>query len=166
MTVTIRAHSSRHTSLALAAVFIAVAVSGCFPSAPRFRTAPAPRTTTSATVAPTPVTSVAVDDRAVEVVEGMASYYADEFNGRKTSSGEIFDMNKMTCAHQTFEFGTKLRVVNLDNGKTCEVIVNDRGPFVADRIIDLSFAAARSIGMIGPGTAHVRLEVLERGVKK
>ncbi len=149
----------RHASGALRGTALlaltAALLAGCFPSAPRFRTTP--WTAGSA--------SVAVDDRALSVQEGIASYYADEFNGRKTSSGEIFDMNKLTCAHQKYEFGTRLRVVNLDNGKSCEVVVNDRGPFVADRIVDLSYAAARNIGMIGTGTARVRLEVLEWGKK-
>lgn len=133
---------------------------GCFPSAPRFTT----HRSTEVHQIPAQIAEAPdVDARALSTVEGNASYYADEFNGRKTSSGEIFDMNKMTCAHQTFEFGTRLRVVNLDNGRATEVVVNDRGPFVANRIIDLSFAAAKSIGMIGTGTARVRLEVLEWG---
>jgi rare lipoprotein A len=102
----------------------------------------------------------------MQTQEGIASYYGAEFQGRKTSSGEIFDKDKLTAAHLKFPFGTRLRVVNLDNGKTCEVVVNDRGPFVADRIIDLSYGAAKEISMIGTGTAHVRLEVLEWGQKK
>lgn len=90
--------------------------------------------------------------------EGIASWYGVPFNGRATASGEIYDMEKMTAAHRTLPFGTVVRVESLVNQKTAEVRVNDRGPFVADRIIDLSHAAAQSIDM--PGTANVRLVVI------
>jgi peptidoglycan lytic transglycosylase len=93
--------------------------------------------------------------------EGIASYYAEEFNGRKTSNGEIYDMNALTAAHQTLPFNTKVRVTNLDNGRSVIVRINDRGPFKDQRIIDLSLEAARSIGMIGPGTARVRIEAVD-----
>ncbi|TAK54746.1 MAG: septal ring lytic transglycosylase RlpA family protein [Bacteroidetes bacterium] len=95
--------------------------------------------------------------------EGVASYYADPYHGRKTSNGETYDMYEMTAAHQTLPFNTKVKVTNLDNQKTTVVRINDRGPFAKDRIIDLSVAAAREIDMIGPGTARVRLEVIELG---
>jgi rare lipoprotein A len=94
------------------------------------------------------------------VEEGMASWYGIPFNGRRTSNGEIYDMHQMTAAHRTLPFNAMIRVTNLVNGQQTEVRVNDRGPFVANRIIDLSLAAAQSIGMVGPGTAHVRLEVV------
>jgi len=94
------------------------------------------------------------------VEEGTASYYADEFNGRKTSNGEIYDMNALTAAHQTLPFNTRVKVTNLSNGRSVVVRINDRGPFKDQRIIDLSLEAAKSIGMIGPGTARVRIEVL------
>lgn len=96
-------------------------------------------------------------------LEGMASYYADEFRGRKTANGEIYDMNAMTAAHRTLPFGTKVRVTNTNNGKSVVVRVNDRGPFKDDRIIDLSFGAAKQIELIGSGTARVELEILELG---
>ena len=92
------------------------------------------------------------------VQTGTASWYGKPFNGRRTASGEVYDMEKMTAAHRTLPFGATLRVQNLINQKTIEVRVNDRGPFVGDRIIDLSHAAAVAIDM--PGTANVRLEVL------
>lgn len=92
---------------------------------------------------------------------GLASWYGPKFHGRPTSNREIFNMNDMTAAHPTLPFGTYLNVTNLDNGRTAVVRINDRGPFVGGRIIDLSYAAARVLGMIGPGTARVRLEVLE-----
>ena len=99
----------------------------------------------------------------VLVEEGVASYYADEFDGRKTSNGETYDMNQMTAAHQTLPFNTKVRVTNLASGKSVIVRINDRGPFKDNRIIDLSLAAAKSIELIGSGTANVRLEVVELG---
>lgn len=91
---------------------------------------------------------------------GVASWYGDPYHGRRTASGEVYDMNAWTAAHPTFVFGTWLRVRNLDNGKITEVRVNDRGPFVKNRIVDLSRASAREIDMIGPGTARVRLTVI------
>ena len=90
----------------------------------------------------------------------MASWYGVPFNGRRTSNGEIYDMRQLTAAHRTLPFGAVVRVTNLLNGKQTEVRVNDRGPFVANRIIDLSQGAAQAIEMVGPGTAHVRLEVV------
>ena len=95
--------------------------------------------------------------------DGVASYYAEEFHGRKTSNGETYDMNQLTAAHQTLPFGTIVNVTNKKSGRSVTVRINDRGPFLKDRIIDLSRAAAEKIGMIGPGTAEVHLEVLEWG---
>jgi len=100
------------------------------------------------------------------VEEGMASYYGDEFDGRQTASGEIFDQDEFTAAHKTLPFQTKVRVTNLNNGKDVIVRVNDRGPFAEGRIIDLSYAAANKIGMIGKGTVKVRIEVIELGEVK
>lgn len=91
---------------------------------------------------------------------GIASWYGKDFHGRKTSSGEVYNMYDMTAAHKTLPLGTYVRVRNLDNGKQVDVRVNDRGPFVAGRIIDLSYAGAKAIGMIGPGTASVEIEAL------
>ncbi|GJQ21751.1 MAG: hypothetical protein HBSIN02_21060 [Bacteroidia bacterium] len=96
-------------------------------------------------------------------LEGVASYYADAFHGKLTSNGETFDMNALTAAHRTFPFGTKVRVTNLGNGKSVMVRVNDRGPFVEGRIIDLSLGAAKVIDLVQTGTGHVRLEVIEWG---
>lgn len=92
-----------------------------------------------------------------------ASYYGADFHGKKTSSGETFDMNAYTCAHKELPFGTVLKVTNLANGVSVRVRVNDRGPFVTDREIDLSTAAARRLDMIKTGTARVRLEIVSRG---
>ena len=92
-----------------------------------------------------------------------ASYYAEDFHGKRTSNGERFNMNDYTCAHKSLPFNTILKVTNLANGKTCEVRVNDRGPFVASREIDLSKAAAIKLGMIGSGTTKVKLEIVKKG---
>jgi len=94
------------------------------------------------------------------VETGIASWYGDEFHGKKTSSQEVFDMHDLTAAHPTLPFGTTVLVTNLENGRSVTVRINDRGPFVRDRIIDLSYAAARMLGMIGPGTVRVRIEVV------
>ncbi len=91
---------------------------------------------------------------------GIASWYGDPFHGERTSNGEVYDMDGMTAAHRTLPFQTVVRVHNLDNGKKTQVRVNDRGPFVKGRIIDLSRAAAQEIDMVRPGTARVRLEIL------
>lgn len=94
------------------------------------------------------------------VEEGVASWYGLPFNGRRTSNGEIYDMHEFTAAHRTLPFNAVVRVTNLRNGKQTQVRINDRGPFVADRVIDLSLSAAEAIEMVGPGTAQVRLEVV------
>jgi rare lipoprotein A len=93
-------------------------------------------------------------------LSGIASWYGDDFQGKPTSNREIYDMYGMTAAHKTLPFETRVRVVNQSNGKSAVVRINDRGPFVDGRIIDLSLAAARAIGMEVPGTAPVRLEIL------
>ena len=98
--------------------------------------------------------------RSGAVEQGVASWYGPGFHGRRTSSGEVYDQRDLTAAHQTLPLGTRVAVTNLDNGQSIEVRVNDRGPFVGGRIIDLSYGAASAIGMIGPGTARVRVEVL------
>ncbi len=97
---------------------------------------------------------------------GYASWYGGKFQGRKTANGEIFDTYKYTAAHKTLPFDTVLKVKNLDNGKTVVVRVNDRGPFVKNRIIDLSYAAAKDIGMIESGTARVRIQIVESSADK
>jgi len=95
------------------------------------------------------------------VQTGIASWYGPEFHGRPTSNNEIYDMYDMTAAHNSLPFGTYVMVTNLNNGKSVTVRINDRGPFIGDRIIDLSFAAAKVLDMIASGTAPVRIEVLE-----
>jgi rare lipoprotein A len=91
---------------------------------------------------------------------GIASWYGDPYHGRRTSNGEIYNKYAMTAAHRTLPFDTVVKVNNLENGRNVSVRINDRGPFVKDRIIDLSYAAAKEIEMIGPGSARVRLDVI------
>jgi rare lipoprotein A len=92
--------------------------------------------------------------------KGIASWYGHPYHGRPAANGEIYDMEKMVAAHRTLPFDTWVRVFDLDNNKTVEVRIIDRGPFIDGRIIDLSHAAAVAMGMIGPGTANVRMEVI------
>ena len=92
--------------------------------------------------------------------DGTASWYGPGFNGKKTSSGEIYDMHGLTAAHNVLPLNTLVKVTNLQSGKDVVVRINDRGPFVGDRVIDMSLAAARGLGMVGPGTAPVRIAVI------
>ncbi|MBX6327790.1 MAG: septal ring lytic transglycosylase RlpA family protein [Pseudolabrys sp.] len=89
---------------------------------------------------------------------GMASFYAE---GQKTANGERFDPNDLTAAHPTLPFGTRLRVTNLATGRSVTVRVNDRGPFVPGRIVDVSYSAAASLGMVGQGVAKVKLQIVQ-----
>ncbi|MFO7729465.1 MAG: septal ring lytic transglycosylase RlpA family protein [Spirochaetia bacterium] len=91
---------------------------------------------------------------------GYASWYGGKFQGRQTASGEVFDTNQLTAAHKTLPFGTVVEVTNLDNGKSIEVRINDRGPFVEGRIIDLSRAAATKIGLMSSGIAPVKVKII------
>ena len=94
------------------------------------------------------------------VEEGMISFYADRFHGRLTASGARFDKNAFTAAHRSLPFGTRVEVTNLSNGKSVIVEITDRGPYARKRILDLSPAAARKIGMIGEGTVRAKVAVL------
>lgn len=122
-------------------------LTGCGASVPRFRSAESGERDNSLSSG--------------HQLTGTASYYADEFHGRKTSNGEVYDMRALTAAHRTLPFNTMVRVVNLENGRSVVVRVNDRGPFKDERVIDLSLEAATQIGMIAHGTAPVRIEILE-----
>jgi rare lipoprotein A len=94
------------------------------------------------------------------VISGTASWYGPGFHGRLTANGERYNMNELTAAHKSLKFGTKVRVTNNRNGKSVVVRINDRGPYVGKRVIDLSKSAAQEIGMINAGTADVTLEIL------
>lgn len=139
--------------LIVAWVAAVVVLSGCA-SSPRFTRERPSEPKKHESSAPT---------KSLKTMEGIASYYADDFNGKKTANGETYDMYKMTAAHRSFPFNTKVKVTNLDNKRSIVVRINDRGPFKLDRIIDLSLAAATQLGMKGAGTATVKLEVVEWG---
>jgi len=88
---------------------------------------------------------------------GLASFYSESYNGKKTANGEIYNSSEYTAAHKKLPFNTKVKVTNLSNGKTVKVRINDRGPFVAGRIIDLTRAAAKKIDMVGAGVTKVKI---------
>ncbi len=137
----------------IAVVFIVMLLdSGC---------ASSPRFTRDRSAGPT--SHAGGDAKSLKTMEGIASYYADDFNGKKTANGETYDMYKMTAAHRSLPFNTKVRVTNIDNKRSIIVRINDRGPFKLERIIDLSVAAATQLGMKDTGTANVKLEVIEWG---
>jgi rare lipoprotein A len=97
-------------------------------------------------------------DRAQDAQEGMASFYGKAHHGKQTANGERFDMHAMTCAHRTARFGTRLRVTDLATGRSVVVRVNDRGPYAHGRIVDLSYGAAKALGIVDRGVARVRVE--------
>ncbi len=98
-----------------------------------------------------------------QVLTGMSSYYGKKFHGRKTSNGDVFDMYKLTAAHRFLPFNSIIEVTNLANGRSVRVRVNDRGPFVKNRILDLSYAAARKIGLTGTGVGKVKIRIIRLG---
>ena len=114
----------------------------------------------SRSVPPPPRRTPAVSVPIGHTENGVASWYGNPYHGRPAANGEIYDMEKMTAAHRTLPFDTWVRVYDLDTRKSTEVRITDRGPFVGNRIIDLSRAAAREVEMLGPGTARVRVEVI------
>jgi rare lipoprotein A len=134
--------------LSLAIALGAILLAGCAHKKHARRTPPPP--------APVPAAAAKLG----HTETGVASWYGHPYHGRRAANGEIYDMEKLTAAHRTLPFDTWLRVVNLGNGKSVEVRITDRGPFIEGRIIDLSHAAARAIEMIGPGIARVRIEVI------
>ena len=140
---------SRLRTAAFTLLPVALLLGGCGTGSPRF---------TSAHGA-----DGSVRDPSGYQLDGIASYYAEEFHGRKTANGETYNMNELTAAHRTLPFGTKVRVVNRDTGRSVIVRINDRGPFKDDRVIDLSLAAAKQLGLIATGTGAVLLEILELG---
>ncbi len=103
------------------------------------------------------------DFNVLEIKTGTASFYADQFDGKKTASGEVYDMNDYTAAHPSYPFNTIIKVTNLSNGKSVDVRINDRMPNFKGRIIDLSLAAAEKIEMIKSGIQEVKLEVIKWG---
>jgi rare lipoprotein A len=162
--------SSRTATAALPLVLSGLLLAGCA-SSPRFATRSTPPAAKSEEAKPDPGSNDPKPAQPVPnttgkillTLEGVASYYADEYHGKQTSNGEVFNMNDLTAAHRTFPFGTRVRVTNLENKKVVVVRVNDRGPFKEGRIIDLSLEAAKELDLIRNGTAKVKLEVLEWG---
>jgi rare lipoprotein A len=135
--------------LTLYLVFLILFLAAC---APRHRIAYERRT-------PPPEKGAIEKRESRGVQQGVASWYGADFHGKQTSSGEVYDMYQLTCAHNTLPLGTMVMVTNLENGRSVELKVNDRGPFVKGRIIDLSYAAARMLDMTEKGTAMVKVEV-------
>lgn len=109
-------------------------------------------------------TSRGTATRGMTLEVGMASWYGPNFHGKSTANGETYDQNELTAAHKTLPFNTVVKVTNLENGKSVAVRINDRGPYVGNRVIDVSRAAAEQLEMIGPGTAEVRLELVSSEV--
>jgi rare lipoprotein A len=115
-------------------------------------TAPTVRLASAVAMAPT--------QQVAKVIEGTASWYGPGFFGNRTANGEVFRPGTLTAAHRTLPFGTMVRVTNLNNGRSTVVRINDRGPFVGSRVIDLGHGAAHQVGLVSSGVARVRLEVL------
>ena len=101
-----------------------------------------------------------------QVQIGIASYYGKKFHKKRTANGEIFNMYKVSAAHKTYPLGTKVKVTNMKNGKSIKLTINDRGPYVKGRIIDLSYKAARKIDFVNQGTTKVRIDVIRLGDNK
>ncbi len=151
----------KHVAILPALLLIGFVAAGCggrhpvanrAPVPPPASSAPAPRRSPPAPIPP------AVPG--VYTEEGLASWYGEPFHGRRAANGEIYDMYKLTAAHRTLPLESLVRITNLRNGRTTEVRINDRGPFVEGRVVDLSLAAARELDMVGPGVVPVRLELL------
>lgn len=165
---------------ALVVAKVLVLAAGCAP-APVYRNDPAapppaatspprPPRRTDAEPAPyrvvvPPSTAHPVDPTTISTANayqvGMASYYGREFHGRKTANGETYNMYRLTAAHRVLPLGTMIKVTNLENGRWAVVKVNDRGPFVEGRVLDVSFAAALELEMVAQGTAKVMIEIAE-----
>jgi rare lipoprotein A len=111
-----------------------------------------------ATEQPPPLETIPAPLQPTLLETGIASWYGPRFHGKLTASGEVFNQNELTAAHRTLPWGSKVKVINLTNGKSVEVRINDRGPFEKGRIIDVSRAAARALGMVKSGIAQVRIE--------
>lgn len=140
----------------LAAAALALALAAACAHGPRREEAPAGAAASGGRDRPARGAPRAAPPREV----GIASFYAHRFHGRTTASGARYDMHALTCAHPTAAFGTRLRVTELDSGRSVIVTVNDRGPFVRGRIVDLSLAAAKKLGIVERGLARVRVERL------
>ena len=162
--------NARWISLAALVCCAAIFVTGCGGRQPVASAPPVTNTTPEPAPPPEPTNRPAPSSPAAGVPkpheggtvfeEGRASWYGAPFHGRQASNGETYDMYKFTAAHRTLPFNTMVRVTNMTNGKSTTVRITDRGPFVDNRIIDLSYAAAKQIESIGPGVVPVQLEIL------
>lgn len=132
-------------------VALCVCTWGC-KSHPRYRTKPIANTAAPQSKASKPVPAEQI---------GFSSFYANKYHGRPTASGEIFDMNGLSAAHRELPLGTIIKVTHLGNGKSVVVKVNDRGPFVGGRILDLSLGAAKKLDMVDEGVAQVKIEIVK-----
>ena len=149
--------------LALAMLVSAAAVAQA--PAPATKSEPAPAPAAAAPAAPAPAAPTAApgsDHR----MEGLAAYYSNRLNGRRTASGQVFDQSALTAAHPTLPYGTKVKVTNTKNNKSVVVRINDRGPTQADRVVDLSRAAAGKLGMLRAGLVPVKLEIVAEAPAK
>lgn len=129
-------------------------------NAPRYRgSGPRPKSKSTKTLSTKAV-------KHQKIITGISSYYADDFHGKLTANGEIYDMYGLTAAHKTLPLNTIVRVTNLDNNKSLILRINDRGPYVKGRILDCSYGAALKLGFIAKGTTKVKIEVIEFGDNK
>jgi rare lipoprotein A len=158
---------SRSANFCAVMVLVAIFATGCpgrrvasRPPVSSVPAAPAPPEVSNDEANPSPGADAKTEHAGEVFEEGEASWYGAPFHGRRASDGEIYDMNKMTAAHRTLPFNTIVRVTNSANGKSATVRITDRGPFVGNRIIDLSYAAAKQIDSIGPGVVPVQLVIL------
>jgi rare lipoprotein A len=152
----------KHGSLAASALTFAILVTGCASQKAPRATAPPPQPPGPAAPEPTPAPTEKPDSepRKGKAEKGLASWYGEPYHGRRTASGEIYDMHEMTAAHRTLDFGTVVKVTRRDTGADVKVRITDRGPFIRGRIIDLSYAAAKKIGLDIDGIAPVKVVVV------
>lgn len=137
---------TKHTRILT--VFLLLVFFGCT-AAPRYGTGKSPASKSKS--------------RHTRVMTGISSFYGEEFHGKLTANGEVFDMYGLTAAHKTLPLNTIVRVTNLENGKSLILRINDRGPYVKGRILDCSYGAALKLGFVGKGTTKVKIEVIELG---
>ncbi len=154
------------TLFRLSALFLLVALlAGCGEKKRRTVYVPPPPPTIATSprrpAPPPPIPPARPDEKVIYTETGYASWYGPPYHNRKAANGEIYDQDALTAAHRTLPFGSRVRVTNLKSGESVVVTINDRGPFVENRIIDLSRAAAKAVNVWRPGTARVRLDVLE-----
>jgi len=146
---------------------ILLIIMGCS-SAPRYGTGATPKKTRKSlnTKGSTSKRNVASNKKHRKVMKGVSSFYAEDFHGKLTANGEVYDMYGLTAAHKTLPLNTIVRVTNISNNKSLILRINDRGPYVKGRILDCSYGAAKKLGFVNDGTAKVKIEVIEWGDNK